>query len=317
MIIFAWGINDGNTIIMIHNILMQVQSDSVPNLHKAVIDVAENIQQGNVQWNKVMDQLMTWALDAGRHILIALVVYIVGHYLIKLLNYLLAKLLEKRKVEVSLQTFLKSFVSILLQVLLIVTVVGALGVNTTSFAALLASFGMAVGMALSGNLQNFAGGIVILFLKPYKVGDWIEAQGSAGTVSSIQIFHTILQTNDGKLVHLPNGAMSSGAIVNYSQSPMRLVEWVMSVEYGEDVEKVRQTTLDVLKSDARIQSDPAPVVWLKELAASSVDVVIRCWVLNADYWDVKFQMTEKIYNAYNQQGIGFPFPQVTVHQAEK
>ena len=111
--------------------------------------------------------------------------------------------------------------------------------------------------------------------------------------------------------------MSSGAIVNYSQSPMRLVEWVMSVEYGEDVEKVRQTTLDVLKSDSRIQSDPAPVVWLKELAASSVDVVIRCWVLNADYWDVKFQMTEKIYNAYNQQGIGFPFPQVTVHQAEK
>lgn len=317
MIIFAWRINDGNTIIMIHNILMQVQSDSVPNLHKAVIDVAENIQQGNVQWNKVMDQLMTWALDAGRHILIALVVYIVGHYLIKLLNYLLAKLLEKRKVEVSLQTFLKSFVSILLQVLLIVTVVGALGVNTTSFAALLASFGMAVGMALSGNLQNFAGGIVILFLKPYKVGDWIEAQGSAGTVSSIQIFHTILQANDGKLVHLPNGAMSSGAIVNYSQSPMRLVEWVMSVEYGEDVEKVRQTTLDVLKSDARIQSDPAPVVWLKELAASSVDVVIRCWVLNSDYWDVKFQMTEKIYNAYNQQGIGFPFPQVTVHQAEK
>jgi small conductance mechanosensitive channel len=190
-------------------------------------------------------------------------------------------------------------------------------VNTTSFAALLASFGMAVGMALSGNLQNFAGGIVILFLKPYNVGDWIEAQGSAGTVSSIQIFHTILQTNDGKLVHLPNGAMSSGAIVNYSQSPMRLVEWVMSVEYGEDVEKVRQTTLDVLKSDARIQSDPAPVVWLKELAASSVDVVIRCWVLNGDYWDVKFQMTEKIYNAYNQQGIGFPFPQVTVHQAEK
>ena len=149
------------------------------------------------------------------------------------------------------------------------------------------------------------------------MGDWIEAQGSAGTVNSIQIFHTILQTNDGKLVHLPNGAMSSGAIVNYSQSPMRLVEWVMSVEYGEDVEKVRQTTLDVLKSDARIQSAPAPVVWLKELAASSVDVVIRCWVLNADYWDVKFQMTEKIYNAYNQQGIGFPFPQVTVHQAEK
>ena len=292
---------------MIHNILMQVQSDSVPNLHKAVIDVAENIQQGNVQWNKVMDQLMTWALDAGRHILIALVVYIVGHYLIKLLNYLLAKLLEKRKVEVSLQTFLKSFVSILLQVLLIVTVVGALGVNTTSFAALLASFGMAVGMALSGNLQNFAGGIVILFLKPYKVGDWIEAQGSAGTVNSIQIFHTILQTNDGKLVHLPNGAMSSGAIVNYSQSPMRLVEWVMSVEYGEDVEKVRQTTLDVLKSDARIQSAPAPVVWLKD---ASQNVLVASNLMNEDEekkfehsLDKEYQMMREEYDSEHQEQL--------------
>ena len=268
-----------------------------------------------MSWDEVARKLIDWSLDAGKHILLAIVVFIVGHYLIKLLNYLLARFLARRKVEVSVETFVKSFVGITLQALLIVIVVGALGVNTTSLAALLASFGVAVGMALSGNLQNFAGGLVILFLKPYKVGDWIEAQGIAGSVQSILIFHTILLTADGKQIYVPNGAMSRGSIINYTQKPTRRAEWTIGIEYGEDVGKARTVALDIILADGRIEGNPAPEVWLKDLGQSSVDLVIRCWVKNDDYWPVMFEVREKIYNAFNENGITFPFTQVTVHQA--
>lgn len=293
---------------------VEIATDSIAALPK-VEQVAQDLAEGNVHWDQVISQLINWSLDAGKHILIAVAVYLIGHYVIKLLNYLLAGFLDRRKVEISVQTFVKSFVSILLQVLLIITVVSALGVNTTSFAALLASFGVAIGMALSGNLQNFAGGIVILFLKPYKVGDWIEAQGTAGTVHSIQIFHTVLMTADGKLIFVPNGAMSSGTITNYTLTPNRLAEWVIGVEYGEDVEKARQVALEIIKADNRVLAEPAPVVWLKELNSSSVDIVIRCWVDNSNYWGVMFETREKIYNRFNELGISFPYPQVTIHQA--
>ena len=291
-----------------------IPSDSLKVLPK-VAEITKDVAEGNVHWDQVITQMISWSLDAGKHILVALVVYLIGHYLIKLLNYLLARFLERRKVEISVQTFVRSFVSILLQVLLIISVVGALGVNTTSFAALLASCGVAIGMALSGNLQNFAGGIIILFLKPYKVGDWVEAQGTSGAVQAIQIFHTILLTADGKLIYVPNGAMSSGTITNYTLTPTRRVEWVIGIEYGEDVEKARKLVLDILQSDKRVKDDPAPTVVLSELNNSSVDMTIRCWVDNDDYWNVLFQTREKIYNTFNANGIGFPFPQVTVHQA--
>ena len=293
---------------------VEIPSDSLKVLPK-VAEITKGVAEGNVHWEQVITQMISWSLDAGKHILVALVVYLIGHYLIKLLNYLLARFLERRKVEISVQTFVRSFVSILLQVLLIISVVGALGVNTTSFAALLASFGVAIGMALSGNLQNFAGGIIILFLKPYKVGDWVEAQGTSGAVQAIQIFHTILLTADGKLIYVPNGAMSSGTITNYTLTPTRRVEWVIGIEYGEDVEKARKLVLDILQSDKRVKDDPAPTVVLSELNNSSVDMTIRCWVDNDDYWNVLFQTREKIYNTFNANGIGFPFPQVTVHQA--
>lgn len=292
----------------------ELVADSLGAIPK-VEQVAQELTSGNVRWDQVVNQLVSWSLDAGKHILIAVVLFVIGHYLIKLLNYLLARFLERRQVEVTVQTFVRDFVGILLQVLLIITVVSALGVNTTSFAALLASFGVAIGMALSGNLQNFAGGIIILFLKPYKVGDWVEAQGTAGTVQAIQIFHTILLTADGKIIYVPNGSMSSGTIMNFTQTPTRRVEWVIGVEYGEDVEKARKVLLEVIQADERIQKDPEPVVWVGELNNSSVDLVVRCWTDNADYWDVLFQNREKIYNRFNAEDISFPFPQVTVHQA--
>ena len=292
----------------------EVASQVTEEATQAASNVVKNITGSDMHIDEVMSQLIAWSMDAGRHILVALVVYIIGHYIVKFINHLLTRVLERRKIEVTLQSFLKSFVNITLQILLIISVVGALGINTTSFAALLASVGVAVGMALSGNLQNFAGGIIILFLKPYKVGDWIEAQGVAGTVKSIQIFHTVIEALDGKLIHLPNGALSSGNISNYSQPELRQVEWVIGVEYGTDVEKARQTVTDLFAADGRVLTSPAPVIWLKMLNSSSVDLVIRAWVKNADYWGVLFGMNEQIYNKFNEKGIKFPFPQVTVHQ---
>lgn len=279
-------------------------------------DMAKDLADGNAHLDQIIRQLISWAMEAGRHILMALVVYVIGHYLVKLINHLVAKLMERRKMEPTLQTFLKSFVNITLQVLLIISVVGALGINTTSFAALLASAGVAIGMALSGNLQNLAGGIIILLFKPYKVGDWVEAQSTAGTVQEIQIFHTILLTADGKKVYVPNGAMSSGTIVNVTLTPNRRIEWTVGVEYGEDLDHVREVCMDLLTSDARILPDPAPMVALTELADSSVNVLIRAWVLNADYWNVLFDVQERIYKRFNAEGIGFPFPQITVHKGD-
>ena len=277
---------------------------------------AGELSSGGIGWDQVPSQIVSWCLTAGKHILLAFVVFVVGHYFIKLLNYLLARFLVRRKIEISVQEFVKSLVDILLKVLLVIAIVGALGVNTTSLAALLASFGVAVGMALSGNLQNFAGGIIILFLKPYKIGDWIEAQNIAGTVQSIQIFHTILLTPDGQQVYVPNGQMSSGSITNYTHTPTRRAEWEVSIEYGEDVARARTVIMEVLSADSRILSEPAREVWVKDLGGSSVDLVVRVWVNNIDYWNVMFETREKIYNAFNAAGIAFPFPQLTVHQGK-
>lgn len=298
---------------MIH-LLQAIPESPDSTLVAAVETVSEETTQSHMSWDQLINQLISWSIDAGKHILLALVVYIVGYYLIKLLNYLLVRFLERRNIEASIQTFVKSFVSIMLNVLLVVIVISALGLNTTSLAALLASFGVAIGMALSGNLQNFAGGLVILFLKPYKIGDWVEAQGIIGTVQSIQIFHTVLLTADGKQIFVPNGSMSSGSIINYTKTPTRRIEWTIGIEYGSDVERARSIVLDLLKADERIQKEPAPEVWLKELGNSSVDLIIRCWAGNDDYWPVMFETREKIYNAFNENGIAFPFTQITVHQ---
>lgn len=254
-------------------------------------------------------------IEAGKSILVALIIYLVGKAVISLINRMLASMMERRKVDPTIQTFLGSLVNIVLLILLIISVVGALGVNTTSFAALLASAGVAVGMALSGNLQNLAGGLVILLFRPFKVGDYIEAQGVGGTVAEIQIFHTILTSPDNKKLYLPNGSLSSGNIVNYSKEATRRVDFTFGVEYGEDIDKVRKVLLDILAADGRILKDPAPFVKLGSLADSSVNITVRVWVKGTDYWDVFFATNEVVYKEFNKQGIGFPFPQLTVHQA--
>ena len=266
------------------------------------------------EMDQLIQEAVTMGMEAGKSILLAVVIAVLGRYAIKFINRVVARMLERRNVEPTVQTFLKSFVNILLIILLIITVIGTLGVNTTSLAALLASAGLAVGMALSGNMQNLAGGLILLFFKPYKVGDFIEAQGVSGTVKAIQIFHTILTTPDNKVLFIPNGPLSSGNVVNYSQNGTRRVDFTISVEYGTDVEKVKQVTLELLQSDSRILQEPAPFIAVSALADSSVNFTLRVWVNVADYWSVYFDTNERIYGEYNKQGIKFPFPQLQIHQ---
>lgn len=298
-------------------ILLQVTQVVADSLQVAAdnLDQAIANADGLDKLALITQQLIDAGVRAGGSILKALLVFIVGRFLVSMLNKLAAKMMDKRHLDVSIKTFVKSLVNILLTILLIISVVGALGVETTSFAALLASAGVAIGMALSGNLQNFAGGLVILLFKPYKVGDWIECQNFSGTVREIQIFHTILTTADNKLVYVPNGSLSSGVVTNYNTQETRRVEWVIGVDYGENYDKVEKVIREVVAADGRILNSPEPFIALSALDASSVNIVIRVWVKTSDYWGVYFDMNKTIYATFNEKGIGFPFPQLTVHQA--
>lgn len=292
----------------------QAVADSLQAVGDVLLTEAIANADGLDKLSIITQQLIDAGVRAGGSILKAVLVFLVGRFIISMLNKLVVKMMNKRDVDVSIKTFVRSLVSILLTVLLIVSVVGALGIETTSFAALLASGGVAIGMALSGNLQNFAGGLVVLLFKPYKVGDYIESQNESGTVKEIQIFHTILATVDNKIIYIPNGALSSGVVINYSHQTTRRIEWVFGIDYGEDYQKVAKIVADVLAADERILLDPAPFIALHALAASSVNVVARVWVKSEDYWNVYFDMNKTVYETFNKEGINFPFPQLTVHQ---
>lgn len=264
----------------------------------------------------VLNNMLTHGATLGWMLIKAFLVFLVGRLLISLVNKLIKRVLLKRDIDPSVKSFVGSLVNVVLTILLIISVVGALGVQTTSFAALLASAGVAIGMALSGNLANFAGGLIILLFKPFKVGDYVEAQNTGGTVREIQIFHTILTTPDNKTVYIPNGSLSSGVVTNYSRQETRRVDWTFGVDYGEDYDKVKQVIEIILACDARILSDPATFVALHTLADSSVNIVVRAWVKSPDYWDVYFNVNQSVYETFNAQGINFPFPQLTVHRAD-
>lgn len=264
----------------------------------------------------LIQQLTDWGFSTGKQVIAALLIFIIGRILISLVNKIVAKLLARRHVDAGVQSFVKSFVNIMLTILLIVAIVSKLGVDTTSFAALLASAGVAIGMALSGNLQNFAGGLIILLFRPFKVGDFIESQGVSGTVKEIQIFHTILTSPDNKVIYIPNGGLSSGTVTNYSNEANRRVDWTFSVEYGEDYEKVEAIIKKLIASDERILNTPEPFVNIITLSDSSVDIVVRVWVKSENYWDVFFNMNKAVYATFSKEGINFPFPQVTIHQAK-
>ena len=282
-------------------------------LQAATPEIPKSLSQLDI----VIQNLIDSGISAGKHIIAAVVIFIVGRFLIKLINRLVASILQRRHIEISVQTFLSSLVNIILTILLIITVIGALGVNTTSFAALIASAGVAIGMALSGNLQNFAGGLIILLFKPYRVGDFIDVCGVQGTVSAVQIFHTILLTPDNKAVYLPNGSTSSSTITNYSREDKRRIEWTFGIDYGEDVNRARTAILSVITADARILNEPAPFVAVGALSDSSVDIIVRVWVPTEEYWNVYYDMHQRVYETFNEQKINFPYPQQTVHLVQE
>lgn len=268
------------------------------------------------QLQELMSRLIESGVTLGERVLAALVIFIVGKYIIKWINRLFAKVLENRKVEAGVQTFLRSMVNILMIIMLAMAVIGRLGIELTGFAALLASAGVAVGMALSGNLQNLAGGLIILVFRPYKVGDYIESgTGASGTVQEIQIFHTVLVTPDNKVIYAPNGMMSNALCTNYSHKEERRVDFTFSFEYGEDFEKVRAVLLKVIAADSRILTTPEPFIELGAMADSSVNVTVRVWVKSADYWNVFFGMNKEVYARFNKEGINIPYPQMVVHNA--
>ena len=263
--------------------------------------------------NNLLDQFNNIVYTYGPKLLGALAVLIIGNFVIKLMMNSFSKMMDKRKTDASLKPFLRSLISILLKTMLVISVLGMLGVQMTSFIAILGAAGLAVGLALSGTLQNFAGGVIILLFKPFKVGDYVDAQGHSGFVKEIQIFNTILLELDNKTVIIPNGPLSTGSMVNYSTEPTRRVDFTFGIAYGDSVDKARKILFEIFKEDKRILTDPAYFVGLSEMADSSVNLTARAWVKGEDYWAVFFDINEKTYNSFNAEGISIPFPQMDVH----
>lgn len=263
----------------------------------------------DIYTEKGIDFVMTY----GPKLIGAIVVWIIGGMIIKALNKAFIKGLDKNNTDPSLKPFLSSLIAALLRTLLIISVLSMLGIEMTSFVAILGAAGLAVGMALSGTLQNFAGGVMILLFKPFKVGDVIEASGYVGSVKEIQIFNTILTTPDNKTIIIPNGGLSTSSMTNYSTAATRRVDWTFGIAYGDDADKAKAVLRQLCDADSRILKDPEVFIAMSALADSSVNFVVRAWVNSADYWGVFFDMNEKVYKTFPKEGLNIPFPQMDVH----
>lgn len=267
--------------------------------------------------NQYSEYAIEFVMTYGPRFIGGVVVLLLGWWLTNKFTNTVNKVMERRNIEPSLRTFLKTLLLNLLRVLVIFTVMGMIGVEMTSFIAILGAAGLAVGLALSGTLQNFAGGVIILLMKPYKVGDVIEAQGFIGSVAEIQIFNTILKTWDNKTIVIPNSQLSNNSLVNYTTEPVRKVEWVFGISYGDDIDKARQIIKDVVYADERVlDTEENQFINLFQLADSSVNFKVRASVNGADYWQVFFDMTERVKKAFDASGITIPFPQRDVHMYE-
>lgn len=259
------------------------------------------------------DTLIDLATDWGLKLLLAVITLVIGLWIIKLIMKGIKKTMEKRDVDATLRQFLSSLLGIIFKIMLIISVISMVGVEMTSFVALLAAAGLAVGMALSGTLQNFAGGVMIVLFKPFKVGDFISAQGFSGSVKEIQIFNTILTTPDNKTIILPNGGLSTSAMTNFSTEPRRRVDFTFGIGYSDDIDQTKKTLMGLIAADKRILKDPEPFVAVSELADSSVNFVVRVWAEASDYWGIFFDMTEAVKKSFDKEGISIPFPQTDVH----
>ena len=282
--------------------LKVILADTTLTAQEKTAVVAEQVK--NMTFSDILSMLAEWGIEIAAKVAIALAIYFVGRWLIGRLVKIVNKVCEKRGVEISLQQFFKNMIKVVLYICLALTVIGILGIDTTSLIAMFASASLAIGMALSGTMQNFAGGVMILLLRPYRIGDYVEAQGQAGTIKEISLFKTI---------YVPNSSISTGIINNYSQAATRRVDWNITISYGDDVEVARRVLIEMMSSDKRVKQDPAPVVYLTSLGNSAVNISARAWVDNADYWGVYFDLNERIYNELPKHGLHFPFPQLSVH----
>ncbi len=259
--------------------------------------------------NKAIELVMEY----GPKLILAILVLIIGMWVIKGIKKLVTKALQKGQVEISLQKFLVSMITVLLKVLLLISVASMVGIATTSFIAILGAATFAIGLALQGSMSNFAGGVLILLLKPFKVGDTIEAQGFLGKVHEIQIFNTIMKTFDNKMIFIPNGTLSNGNITNYSREPIRRVDMTFGIGYGDDIKKAKEVLAGLVKEDARILKEPAPLIAVSSLGDSSVNFIVKVWCENAKYWNVYYDMQEKVKLTFDRENISIPFPQTDVH----
>lgn len=264
--------------------------------------------------NSLSEQIYDLVMSYGPKLIGAIITLIIGLWVISIIRGALRKRFEKQDVDPSLRGFLNSLIGIALKAMLWIAVIGMMGVQMTSFIAILGAVGLAVGMALSGTLQNFAGGVMILIFKPFKVGNYISAQGHSGTVNEIQIFNTILKTPDNKTIIIPNGGLSTGSMINFSAEAKRRVDFTFGIAYGDDVDKAKEVLMKLIKADERIINDPAePFIAVSELADSSVNLVVRVWAEAANYWGIYFDLHEKVYKTFDKEGLNIPFPQMDVH----
>ena len=297
----------------IFNILQtKAPADTLNKVQAEFAAVAEKI--ATTPADELLGELLNKAIDFGLKVMAAFLIYLVGAWFIRKIKGILKRIFERKGTDSAVSSFVQSITSIALTVMLVITTVGILGIDTTSLAALLAGGGMAIGLALNGTVQNFAGGIMLLIFKPFKAGDFIEAQGYSGTVSELSITSTKLVTTDNRVIIIPNGILSNNIINNYSDQKFRRVDLTVDVEYGSSAEQVKKLLGSMIENDSRILNTPAaPFIALSALKESSVQFTMRLWVNTSDYWNVYYELTEKIYKELPKNGIQFPFPQLDIN----
>jgi small conductance mechanosensitive channel len=264
-------------------------------------------------WAGLWETVQTAGVDFGLKAVIAIIIFLVGRFVARLLARGLRKLMEKQEVDKILESFVSNLVYWTVMIFVIIAAINQIGIQTTSLIAVMGAAGLAVGLAMQGSLSNFAAGVLIVMFRPYRVGDFIEAAGIAGVVEQVQILTTIMKTGDNKRIIVPNSQIMGSIITNYSANETRRVDMVVGVGYGDDLDKVKATLEELVAAEERILEDPACTIAVSELADSSVNFVLRPWVNTADYWGVKFDLTEAIKKRFDQEGISIPFPQRDVH----
>lgn len=327
----------------LNSILLVLQNNDIAN--DTILASIKNKEQliatlKEISIDGVVSNVIEGFASLGMRIIAAILIFYIGKFIINKLYSICSNILNQKQIELSLASFLLSLLRMVLLFILVISIIGVLGIETSSFVAVFASAGVAIGMALSGTLQNFAGGVLILLTKPYRVGDYIEIGNYSGTVKEIQIFSTIINTSDNKTIIIPNGGLATGSVINYSTELYRRVSWTFTISYGDDIKVARETILSILANDERVvkttcvedyenrpqckldklsgiiptipKGDNSPKVFLGELAADSVNITVRAWVYSTFYWGVFYDVNEKVYQIFPEKGLNFPFPQLDV-----